>query len=90
MCRLVHVLDFLVALLVCRLCCDRDIITDCHDLYSRLLELSKMNHIVIQLNDYGYLYGEFTRHINRLNLKIVALEQTSSEVPRDAELLEAR
>ena len=90
MCCLVHVLYLSVTLLACRLCCDRDIITDCHDLYSRLFELSKMNHIIIQFNDYGYLHGELTRQLSRLSLKIDALEQTSSEIPRDAELLEAR
>lgn len=73
-----------------RLCSDREIIKDSTDLHSRLFDLSKMNHIIIQFNDRGYLYGEFTRQISKLKLKITDLERISNDVPRDAELLEAK
>lgn len=49
-----------------------------------------MNHIIIQLNDHGYLLDDFTRHIEKLKYKIDGIKRASTEVPRDAELLEAR
>lgn len=56
----------------------------------RLCDLSRMNHVIIQFNDHGYLLGEFTRHLGKLKLKIDDIKQASMEMPRDAELLEAR
>jgi hypothetical protein len=73
-----------------RLCSDLELINDSNDLYFRLLDLSKMNHIIIQFNDNGYLLGDFKRQISKLKLKIDDVKQTSTEIPRDAELLEAR
>jgi hypothetical protein len=49
-----------------------------------------MNHVIVQLNDNGYLLGEFTRHVDKLKLKIDGIKRASMEIPRDAELLEAR
>jgi len=49
-----------------------------------------MNHIIIQFNDHGYLFGEFTHHLGKLKLKIDDIKRASTEIPRDAELLEAR
>ena len=69
---------------------DREIIGDCHELYSRLIDLSKMNHVILQFNDNDSLYGEFTRQISKLKLKSDDIERTATEIPRDAELLEAR
>jgi len=48
-----------------------------------------MNHIIIQFNDYGYLLGEYTHHLEKLKLKIDDIKRASTEMPRDAELLEA-
>jgi len=49
-----------------------------------------MNHIINQLNSNGHLLGELTRHIEKFKLRINHVERTSTEMPRDAELLEAR
>jgi len=49
-----------------------------------------MNHIILHFNDNGYLLGDFTRHIGKLKLKIDDIKRASTEIPRDAELLEAR
>jgi hypothetical protein len=49
-----------------------------------------MNHIIIQFNDHGYLLGEFTRQLGKLKSKIDDIKRASTEIPRDAELLEAR
>lgn len=49
-----------------------------------------MNHIIIQLNDNGYLLGDFINHIEKLTIKIDGIKRASTEIPRDAELLEAR
>jgi hypothetical protein len=73
-----------------RLCCDRDIIDDSNDLHSRLFDLSKMNHVVTQFNENGNLLGEFTRQIDKLKIKTDSIIQASAQMPRDAELLEAR
>jgi hypothetical protein len=73
-----------------RLCCDRELINDSNDLYSRLLDLSKMNHIIIQFNDHGHLLGEFTCQLDKLKFKIHDIKRTSSEISYDPELLEAR
>ncbi len=82
---------FSICFLLCyRLCCDRELINDSNDLYTRLSDLSKMNHIILHFNDNGYLLGDFTRHIGKLKLKIDNIKRASTEIPRDAELLEAR
>ncbi len=73
-----------------RLYCDRELINDSNALYSRLFDLSKMNHFIIQFNDNGYFLGEFTRHLGKLKLKIDDIKRASTEIPRDAELLEAK
>jgi hypothetical protein len=49
-----------------------------------------MNHFIIQFNDNGYFLGEFTRHLGKLKLKIDDIKRASTEIPRDAELLEAK
>ncbi len=49
-----------------------------------------MNHIIIQFNDHGYLLDDFTHQLDKLKLKIYDVKRTSSEIPYDAELLEAR
>ena len=78
------------SILFIRLCSDRELIENSNDLHTRLLNLSKMNHVIVQLNDHGYLLGEFTRHIGKLKLKIDDIKRASTDIPRDAELLEAR
>ena len=72
------------------MCCDRELIDDSNDLYIRLTDLSKMNHVVKQLNENGCLLGELTRHLGKFQGKIVDIKRASTEIPRDAELLEAR
>lgn len=79
-----------IIILLTRFYSDREIIQDCLDLRSRLNELSKMNHIIIQFNENIYLHGEFMRQINKLKSKTEDVERTSTDTPRDAELLEAR
>ena len=54
------------------------------------MNLSRKNHIVIQLNENGYLLGEFLRHLEKFKLKIDDIQRASAEIPRDTELLEAR
>jgi hypothetical protein len=49
-----------------------------------------MKHIIIQFNDNGHLLGEFIHHIGKLKLKIDDIKRDSMEIPRNAELLEAR
>ncbi|CAF1227161.1 unnamed protein product [Adineta steineri] len=73
-----------------KLCCDRDIIDDSNDLRSRLYDLSKMNHVITQFNENGNLLGEFSRQIDKLKLRTDDIIRASSQMPRDAELLEAR
>jgi hypothetical protein len=73
-----------------RFCCDREIIDDSKDLNARLFDLSKMNHVVTQFNENGNLLGEFTRQIDKLKIKTDSVIQASAQMPRDAELLEAR
>ncbi|CAF2474523.1 unnamed protein product [Rotaria sp. Silwood2] len=41
-------------------------------------------------NDDGYLLDEFIRQIGKLKLKIDDIKRASAEIPRHAELLEAR
>lgn len=83
-----------VFLIICktlsRLCCDRELLDDSNELYNRLGNLSRKNHIAIQLNENGYLLGEFTRHLDKFKLKIDDIKRVSTEIPRDAELLEAK
>ncbi|CAF0780925.1 unnamed protein product [Rotaria sp. Silwood1] len=73
-----------------RLCCDSELINDCHDLYNRLFDLSKTNHVIKQFNDSDYLFNEFIRQIGKLKVKIDDIKRTSIEIPRHVELLEAR
>lgn len=73
-----------------RLCSDRQIIDDSNDLHSRLFDLSRMNHVVTQFHENGNLLGEFTRQIDKFKIKIDDIIRVSSQMPRDAELLEAR
>ena len=73
-----------------RLCCDREIIDDSNDLHSRLFDLSKMNHVVTQFSDNGNFLNEFRRQIDRLKVKTDDIVRASAQMPRDAELLEAR
>ncbi|CAF2329836.1 unnamed protein product [Rotaria sp. Silwood2] len=73
-----------------RLCYDSELINDCNDLYDRLFDLSKTNHVIKQFNDDGYLLDEFIRQIGKLKLKIDDIKRASAEIPRHAELLEAR
>ena len=49
-----------------------------------------MNHIIIQFNDNGYLFGDFTHHLGKLKLKIDDIKRVCIDIPRNAELLEAR
>ncbi len=77
-------------LLLFRLCCDRDIIDDSNDLHSRLYDLSKMNHVVTQFNENGNLLNDFIRQIEKLKIKTDDIVRISAQMPRDAELLEAR
>lgn len=73
-----------------RFCCDRDIIHDAHDLHSRLFDLSQMNHVISQFNEFGHLLTDFTRQIDKLKVKSDDILRASAQMPRDAELLEAR
>ncbi|CAF4495520.1 unnamed protein product [Rotaria sp. Silwood1] len=73
-----------------RLCCDREIVDDSNNLHSRLFDLSKMNHVVTQFNENGYLLNEFTRQLDKLKIKTDYILRTTEHIPRDAELLEAR
>ena len=73
-----------------RFCCDRDIINDANDLHSRLFDLSQMNHVIEQFNEYGHLLTDFTRQIEKLKCKTDDILRASTQMPRDAELLEAR
>ncbi|CAF0753602.1 unnamed protein product [Rotaria sordida] len=73
-----------------RLCHDSDLINDFNDLYIRLFDLSKMKHIIKQFNDNDYLFDEFIRQIGKLKLKIDDIKRARIEIPRHAELLEAR
>ncbi|CAF3093506.1 unnamed protein product, partial [Rotaria sp. Silwood2] len=73
-----------------KLCCDREIVDDSNNLHSRLLDLSKMNHVIIQFNENGHLLNEFIRQIDKLKINTDYIFRTSNHIPRDAELLEAR
>ncbi|CAF1219284.1 unnamed protein product [Adineta ricciae] len=73
-----------------QLCCDRDIITDANMLYSRLFDLSQMNHVKTQFRENGNLLGEFSQQLEKLKVKTNDIVRTSAQMPRDAELLEAR
>ena len=70
--------------------CDRELIDDSNDLYSRLFDLSKMNHIIIQFNDNGYLLADFIRQLGKLKLKTDDIKRASTEIAHDTELLEAK
>lgn len=69
---------------------DREVIDESNHVYTCLINLTQMNHIINQLNSNGHLLGELTRHIEKFKLRINHVERTSTEMPRDAELLEAR
>jgi hypothetical protein len=73
-----------------RLCCDRDIVADVNDLHSRLVDLRRMSHIVAQFHNKGNLLGDFIRQVDKLKVKVDDVVRASLEMPRDAELLEAR
>ena len=73
-----------------RFCCDREIIDDSKELHSRLFDLSKMNHAVTQFNENSNILGEFIRQIEKLKVKTDDVIRVSAQMPRDAELLEAR
>ncbi|CAF0903129.1 unnamed protein product [Rotaria sordida] len=73
-----------------RLCCDREIVDDSNNLYSRLFDLSQMKHVITQFNENGNLLNEFTCQIDKLKIKANNIFRTSAVMPRDAELLEAR
>ncbi|CAF1093524.1 unnamed protein product [Rotaria magnacalcarata] len=73
-----------------RLYYDSELINDANDLYLRLFDLSKTGHITIQFDDNRYLLQEFIRQIDKLKIKIDDTKRASVEVPRYAELLEAR
>jgi hypothetical protein len=49
-----------------------------------------MNHVMTQFNENGSLLGEFTRQIDKLRIKTDNIIRASAQMPRDAELLEAR
>ncbi len=49
-----------------------------------------MNHVVTQFNENGNLLDEFTRQIGKLKTKTNDIIRVSAQMPRDAELLEAR
>jgi hypothetical protein len=49
-----------------------------------------MNHAVTQFNENGNLLGEFIRQIEKLKIKTDDIIRVSAQMPRDAELLEAR
>ena len=49
-----------------------------------------MNHVVTQFNDNGNFLNEFRRQIDRLKIKTDDIVRTTAQMPRDAELLEAR
>jgi 23S rRNA maturation-related 3'-5' exoribonuclease YhaM len=83
-------MNFLIRIFSIRLCCDREIIDDSNELHSRLSDLSKMNHVVTQFNENGNLLGEFIRQIDKLKIKTDDIIRVSAQMPRDAELLEAR
>lgn len=82
--------SFVDELCLLRLCCDREIATDATDLHSRLFDLSQMNHVVVQFNENGHLLADFTRQIDKLQSKSNDISRASTQMPRDAELLEAR
>lgn len=73
-----------------RLCCDRDIIGDSNSLHSRLSDLSHMNHVVTQFRENGNFLGEFIHQIEKLKMKTDDIARLTSQMPRDADLLEAR
>jgi hypothetical protein len=49
-----------------------------------------MNHVVTQFNENGNLLNDFIRQIEKLKIKTNDIIRTSAQMPRDAELLEAR
>ncbi|UJR13566.1 hypothetical protein I4U23_000579 [Adineta vaga] len=73
-----------------KLCCDREIVDDANNLHSRLFDLSQMNHVKTQFYENGNLLGEFSRQLEKLKLKTNDIIRASAQMPRDAELLEAR
>lgn len=72
------------------LCNDRDLVNDSTVLYTRLFDLSKMNHIITQFNDNGYFLGEFTHQLHKFKLKIDAIKLVNARTSRDPEILEAK
>ncbi|CAF3505384.1 unnamed protein product [Rotaria socialis] len=73
-----------------RLYYDSELINDANDLYLRLFDLSKTGHITIQFDDNRYLLQEFIRQIDKLKISIDDTKRASIELPRYAELVEAR
>jgi len=49
-----------------------------------------MNHVVTQFNENGNLLNDFIQQIEKLKIKTNDIIRTSAQMPRDAELLEAR
>jgi len=49
-----------------------------------------MNHVVTQFNENGNLLNDFIRQIEKLKIKTDDIVRISAQMPRDAELLEAR
>lgn len=49
-----------------------------------------MNHVVTQFHENGNLLGEFIRQIEKFKIKTDDIIRVSTQMPRDAELLEAR
>ncbi|CAM2703869.1 unnamed protein product [Rotaria socialis] len=73
-----------------RLYYDSELINDANGLYLRLFDLSKTGHITIQFDDNRYLLQEFIRQIDKLKISIDDTKRASIELPRYAELVEAR
>ena len=49
-----------------------------------------MKHVVVQFNENGQFLPEFRRQIEKLKSKSNDVSRASAQMPRDAELLEAR
>lgn len=49
-----------------------------------------MNHAVTQFRENGNFLGEFIRQIEKLKMKTDDIARLSAQMPRDAELLEAK
>lgn len=69
---------------------DRELIDESNRIHTHLVNLCQMNHIINQLNTHGHVLGELIRHTEKFKFRINDVERTSTEMPRDAELLESR